>query len=147
MDQAYKHAPFFEQVFPFLKAIFLYEEPNLSKFLIYALKKTANYLEIKTDFKVSSSLDKDIKLKGQDKVIAICKALEASHYINAIGGQDLYDKEVFKRHHIELAFVKTDTTDYPQFDNDFIPWLSIIDVMMFNNVNEIKKMLNQYVLI
>lgn len=147
LEQAYKDAPFFDVTFPIIKAVFLQEEPNLSKFLIYSIKTIANYLEIRTDFKISSNMDKDIHLKGQDKVFAICKTLGASHYINAIGGQELYDREVFKTHSIDLSFVETNAIHYAQFDKEFIPWLSIIDVMMFNTVEDIKKMLNQYVLI
>ena len=34
-----------------------------------------------------------------------------------------------------------------QFNNEFVPALSIIDVMMFNSVPEIQKMLNEYELL
>ena len=36
---------------------------------------------------------------------------------------------------------------YNQFNNEFIPWLSIIDVMMFNSLNEIKSYMSKYELI
>jgi hypothetical protein len=80
-------------------------------------------------------------------VIAICKKLNASKYINAIGGTDLYSKEEFARNSIELNFIKMKNFIYNQFDYNFIPYLSIIDVIMFNSLEDIKKQLNEYVLI
>ncbi len=77
----------------------------------------------------------------------ICKRLEASHYINAIGGKDLYNKEAFKIKGIELKFIKTELVEYKQYKNEFVPYLSIIDILMFNSKEEIKEMLKKYKLI
>jgi hypothetical protein len=147
IEQEYKKAPYFRVVFPIIQEILLNDENNLSMFLIFSLRKISNYLKIDTVFRVSSEIDKNDELKGQDKVIAICKKLKAKNYINAIGGQELYDKVSFNHHQILLSFIKTELVQYSQFDNDFIPWLSIIDVIMFNSVEETKLMLNKYELI
>lgn len=144
IDQAYRSAPFFNTIFPIIQDILLNEEHNLSKFLIYSLKRIATYLEISTGFKVSSEINKDNELKGEDKVVAICKKLGATQYINAVGGQELYDKDRFNNHQIELSFIQSKSIAYKQFDNDFISWLSIIDIMMFNSLENTKQMLNQY---
>ena len=76
--------------------------------------------------------------------MALCKSENANIYINAIGGKELYCKEVFANENIELKFIKSKEIVYKQFENTFIPWLSIIDVMMFNSKDEIRKMLNEY---
>jgi len=73
--------------------------------------------------------------------------LNGSGYINAIGGQSLYSKEKFTENGLTLNFIKSKPIVYSQFKNQFIPWLSIIDVMMFNSPDEINNMLNQYDLI
>jgi hypothetical protein len=52
---------------------------------------------------------------------------------------ELYNKEDFLNNNIELYFLKTNQIIYKQFKNEFVPNLSIIDVMMFNNKEEIKK--------
>ncbi len=75
-------------------------------------------------------------------MIALCEYVGADVYINAIGGQDLYSKEDFNVHGIELKFLKTKPFEYKQFDNEFVPWLSIIDVMMFNS----KETINRYIM-
>nr|WP_315149681.1 WbqC family protein [uncultured Flavobacterium sp.] len=147
IQQEYKKAPYFNIVFPIIQRIISNNENNLSKFLVFSLKEIADYLQIGTVFRISSEIDKEDQLKGQDKVIAICKQLGATNYINAIGGQELYDKVSFNHHQILLNFIKTEPIKYAQFDNDFIPWLSIIDVIMFNSVEETKLLLNKYELV
>ena len=92
-------------------------------------------------------MDIDHDLKSKEKVIEICKNLNASTYINAIGGQKLYDKDEFKSHKIDLKFINSNSIIYNQFDNDFVPWLSIIDVLMFNSKEKISEFLNNYTLI
>lgn len=147
IEQEYKKAPYFRVVFPMIQKILSSDENNLSKFLIFSLKEIANYLQIDTVFRISSEIDKNDELKGQDKVIAICKKLKVENYINAIGGQKLYDKPIFNHNKILLNFIKTEPIYYTQFDNDFIPCLSIIDVIMFNSVEETKLLLNKYKLV
>ena len=147
IEQSYKKAPYFSTVFPLIKEISLNDEKKISKFLLFSLSKIAKYLDIKTKFKLSSEIEKDNNLKGQDKVIAICKQLDTTNYINAIGGEKLYNKVDFNKNDIELNFIKTNPIIYRQNDNQFIPWLSIIDVLMFNSKDEIKDLLNQYELL
>ena len=85
---------------------------------------------------------------GQDRTIAICKRMNADYYINAIGGQELYDKKDFFEEGITLNFLKTGDIEYMQFNNGFVPpYLSIIDILMFNSKEEIKKMLTQFTLV
>ena len=48
---------------------------------------------------------------------------------------------------IELFFIKANKLVYPQFSEEFVPFLSIIDVLMFNDIDEIQKQLNNFTLI
>ncbi|MEA3453865.1 MAG: WbqC family protein [Candidatus Caldatribacteriota bacterium] len=147
IDQAYRKAPEYEKVFPLIQSILENPEKNIAKFLGNSLQKIADYLEINTKVIYSSSLEKDNSLKAQDKVLDICQRLRTSHYINTIGGQVLYSKDAFESKGIELNFIKTELMEYKQFGNEFVPYLSIIDIMMFNSVDNIKEMLNRYELI
>jgi len=147
LETAYKKAPYFENIFPLIQNIFDYEYKNLGKFVGNSIIQIADYLNIKTDFIYSSAIKKENTLKGQEKILYICKTLNATKYINAIGGQELYDKEIFKQNNIELNFLQTQIVDYKQFKNDFVPYLSILDVLMFNSVEEIGKMLDKFELV
>ena len=100
-----------------------------------------------TNIIVSSSIEKNNELKGKEKVLHICNILGANDYINAIGGQELYDYESFEKMGIQLNFLKTNNINYNQYNNEFVPCLSIIDVLMFNSKEKVKLMLNDYELI
>jgi hypothetical protein len=140
---AYQRAPYFAQTFPLVEQIVRYDDVNLFRFLHHSIVKLCEHLDIKTEVKISSELSVDHDLKGQDKVLAICEAVNANSYINAIGGMELYSKETFRLQGIELKFIKSQSFEYRQFGDTFVPWLSIIDVMMFNSVQVIKKQLTE----
>lgn len=135
--ESYRKAPQFAEVFPLIESALLHEDPNLFGFILNSLRLTCNYLEIKTPLITSSTIPIDHSLKSDQKVIALCKARQADVYINPIGGVELYDKNDFKDEGIELKFLKADNITYPQFKNEFVPFLSIIDVMMFNPKPEV----------
>jgi len=135
---AYRRAPYFEQTFPLIERIVRYEDTNLFGFLHHSIVKTCEQLGITTEIKVSSGLAIDHGLKNQDKVLALCEAVGATTYINAIGGMDLYARETFREKGIDLKFIRSRPFEYPQLGNEFVPWLSIIDVMMFNTLDAVK---------
>jgi hypothetical protein len=147
ITMAYSKAPYFEQVFEAIKKICSYNDKNLARFIGNSFVEIAKYLDFQTEFIYSSTLQKDNTLRGQDKVIAICKELGGDQYFNAIGGQELYSRQDFANHGMELKFLKPHLAEYKQFSNEFIPGLSFIDIMMFNSPEEVKKMLDDYELI
>ena len=71
-------------------------------------------------------------------MLALCEALGASTYLNAVGGMELYSGEAFKSRGIDLRFIKSKPFEYAQFGQAFVAWLSIIDVMMFNPLDAIR---------
>jgi hypothetical protein len=139
--ESYRKAPHFDSVYPVIEASILFEESNLFKFVHNSLNLVKEYLEIQTPFLISSALPINHELKGDEKVIEICKARKATTYLNPIGGIELYRKDIFKAEGIDLYFLKTNDVRYKQFSNDFVPLLSIIDVMMFNAKEEIREYL------
>lgn len=147
IHQNYIKAPFYKDVISVINEIINNEEKNLAKFIGYSIFKIAEYLEIDTKILYSSEITKNSALKAQDKVIDICKNLNANKYINAIGGQELYSKDVFQQNGIELNFIKTNISKYNQFDNEFVAYLSIIDIMMFNAKSDIAEHLDSFELV
>ena len=147
IENSYRNAPFFKIMFPKIKTHFMYNERNIFKFILNSLNQMITFLNIETESIFSSSLKINHELKRENKVIAICRELDVNNYINPIGGVDLYDKGVFNKNGINLSFIKSRIIHYKQFDNEFIPWLSIIDVMMFNSTKSIQLMLKEYEII
>lgn len=130
---AYSRAPYFGQTFPLIEQIVRYEDRNLFRFLHNSIIRVCDHLGIQTEIRVSSDIAIDHNLKSQEKVLALCEALGATRYVNAIGGMELYSNDDFLSKGIELEFIRSRPFEYAQFGNVFMPWLSIIDVMMFNS--------------
>jgi len=147
IEQSYRKAPYFSEAYPVISNILLNKEPNLARYLSNSLSVIIEYLGIQVSILISSKIEKDASLKGDDKVINICNQLKATNYINAIGGQELYSKKKFSENGLILNFIRTKPIVYKQFKDPFIPWLSIIDVMMFNSPKAINEMLNKYELV
>ena len=147
ITMAYKKAPMFGSFFPILEKVILYNERDLTRFISNSFYVICDYLCITTKFILSSELDKNPLLKGEQKIIEINKCLGTETYINAIGGQTLYNIENFAKEGINLKFLKTIPCEYVQFKNTYVPNLSLIDVLMFNNKDSAKQLLLKYELI
>ena len=143
----YKKAPCYPTTFSLIENVLMFEDDNLFNFIFNSLKAVKEYLDLSAQLVVSSSINIDHTLKSESKVLAICKALGATQYINPIGGVELYNKEVFKNEGLELSFLKANNITYPQFQNEFVPFLSVVDVLMFNDKETIQKLLEQYILL
>lgn len=158
LEYNYKKAPFFNEIFPILNIIINFNTNLISEFNINSIKELCKYLEINTFIQSNTKKYQHIENylceynKKTNKpfdakvvrILEICKKENATIYINAIGGMDLYNKEEFMESGIQLYFLKTSDITYKQFNNEFIPNLSIIDVMMFNSKEEIKEILDKY---
>lgn len=143
----YSKSPYFTFTMSLIDSAISFPERMLGKFLFNTHKLVAEYLDMKTKLRLSSEFEKNEKLTGKDKVIDICKRAGAGEYYNAIGGMELYDKNEFAAQGIGLHFVKPNLVPYKQFKNDFIPGLSIIDVLMFNPKERVKEMLSDFELV
>ncbi len=143
---AYRKAPYFSHVLPLFEKCIFFSDLNLFRFLLHSLEETKKFLEIPTPIIVSSTLPINHHLRSQEKVIALCRCQGATEYINPIGGLDLYEKSKFLDFEISLKFLAADEINYPQFGVSFLPFLSIIDVMMFNSVKQVREFLFCYTL-
>jgi hypothetical protein len=135
---AYHHAPNFEKNLPLLEKIINFEDSNLFNYVYNSIQQMCVHLGIETEIKISSSILIDDNLKGQEKVLALCKATGANTYINTIGGKELYYIDDFRAIDVELQFIKPKNFEYKQFENPHLPWLSIIDVLMFNALDLVR---------
>lgn len=144
---SYSKSVNFEETMSLLENIIAFPNKQLALFIANSFREILNYLSVDTEIIISSEIQKDNTLKGKDKILHICNILGANTYYNAIGGQDLYDKEEFKTHGIKLNFVETLIQPYPQLHvSNFIPYLSMIDVLMNNSKEQINVLLDSFTL-
>ncbi len=146
LEMAYKRSPYFTDSYKLIKEIIEYDNDDLTDYIANSFNKICSYLGINTRFIRSSEICTDPELKGQNKVIAKCKALKANTYINPAGGRDLYDQKKFAEEGMQLYFIDTHMENivYPQFQDSFVSGLSIIDLLMFNSSDRIRGFGNDY---
>ncbi len=137
-QMTYHKAPYFGSVYPLIQSIMEYPEENLSLFVENSIIQICKFLGINTEFIRSCDIDFDKTLKGQDRLIELCKVLGYKNYVNNINGKDLYKKEDFEKENLNLYFFNRKITPYKQFNNEFVPFLSIIDVLMFNDIETVR---------
>ena len=142
---AYNKAYYFEDIIHLIENIFNFEDIRLDKFLFNSISQIKNYLDIKTNLVISSEIENNnVDLKGEERVIGLVKAFKGIKYINLSGGKNLYSKNTFKNQGIELQFLTSDlTSDSRLFDN-YVPNLSIIDLLMHNSKQEMKIFLSKF---
>ena len=147
LEQCYKKTPFYLEILPIIEQTLSIDNEPVSKIIEHNLRLICNYLDIKTEIVSSSAIYQNTHLKAQERILDICLQEKASQYINPIGGLELYDKDFFEAKNLQLNFIKSNSIEYPQFKNEFVPWLSMIDVLMFNSKEKIKEFLDNYELI
>lgn len=148
IESAYKKAPHFNNVYEMIRFVVSLDHKSIADLASKSIHKTSEYLGIKTKFKTSSSMMyQNNHLKAQERVIDICLKENTSRYINPFAGGHLYSKVDFQEKKIELSLLRTKPVSYKQFNNLYIPNLSIIDVLMFNSVDAVHEFLHQYELV
>jgi hypothetical protein len=88
-----------------IRAMLAASLPSPVDFLAATSRLCADYLGARPEVSFSSMLSIDPALRGQDRVIAIVKAVGATRYVNASGGTKLYDAATFERQGLELSFL------------------------------------------
>lgn len=145
---AYKKSPYFNDVYPLIENIINEKYSTIADLNIASIKAVSIFLNLDTKFKISShDFGETKKLKRSERLKKIATIENASTYVNAIGGKELYDKFDFKASDIDLFFLSPNLKTYSQFENNFVSGLSIIDVMMFNSKEACIELINGYQLL
>ena len=158
----YSKAAYFNEIYSLIENILCVKHAFLNDLNCHSIIEIARYLDIQTEIVFDNSnylqLEELLssKYSGQHddrncldikhaRIIEICKNENNNYYLNAIGGLNLYNPTVFKHHGVELHFIKMDEDiRYAHFSTDFIPGLSIIDVLMHNGKEKTKQLLERY---
>jgi hypothetical protein len=147
--QSYSKAPFFASAFNLVEEVLNSDVETIADLAILSVERVCSQLGITKPFKRSSvDFASSKELDRAERLINICGQLKATEYINPIGGTELYEKDFFQQRGIKLHFIRSsDTISYSQGKNPvFVPWLSVIDVLMFAPNDQILQLLNMYTL-
>lgn len=165
---SYKKSEYFEEIYPLLEGLLITEVDSLTDLNALTIMGISEFLDIPTviesdytryfeleenlksvenDYSFYPYMEKTKPIKKVARVLEICRREGADFFVNAIGGQSLYSKTEFAEYGISLNFVHTNSISYPQYGQEFVPNLSIIDVLMHNGKEGTKKLLDEYTLI
>lgn len=141
--QNYRRAPQFESVYPLIEAIAHDPDDNVARKNALTLRRVFEHLGLVRDWRFASDWTLPATLRGQDRVLALCEALQAQVYVNASGGRALYDAQAFAARGLALRFVEAQTQPYAQLGGGaFVPQLSMVDVLMHNPPERVREMLS-----
>jgi hypothetical protein len=144
IDIAYRRAPEFGRVFPRVEAVLTSPTRRVAELAAASIKAMMQLLDLEAEWVESSARFGNAHWKGEDRVLAICRAQGATDYVNVAGGRELYSGERFAAEGVRLHFVRSRPVQYRQFQDPFVPWLSIIDVVMFNTQAAARELVTQY---
>lgn len=144
IQQSYSKAPYYNDVMDFISSVFKSEQRSIAKLNGLSIIKTLNYLGIEKKIFYSSELEYDRYAEREERLISLVKMHECGHYINSPGGRLLYNKDYFARNGLKLSFIDSKITLYKQPTKEFVPYLSMIDILMNCNKEEIVEMLTKY---
>ena len=142
LQTLYGRAPFFQAVMTIIRrSLSDPEGASLARLNARTLEDICRYIGISTPLISSARRHAGLTSRGAERVLAICAAEGATSYLNAEGGFGLYRASDFSARGIELRFLRHRPSPYPRGRGRFIERLSILDVMMFNDREEIRAML------
>lgn len=147
IKQAYLKAPHYREVFPMIEALVLFEDRNVARYNENLIRRIADFLGLSCRIINSSEVEKDNSLAGEARVLEICKRLRARDYTNPIGGTELYHRVAFQQCGITLRFLQANNESYDQLGGKWVPFLSIIDVLMSNSAQEVRELLSHFSLV
>jgi len=134
----YRKAYFFPEVFTILQEILLKKIEFLSDLNIELILKFSEYLSIKNcKFLKSSQLNIGSYKNSTERLIKICKLLEATHYLSGGAAKEYLNENLFIENNIVLEYQNYEHPIYKQLGDNFIPYLSVVDLLF----NEGKKSL------
>jgi len=147
IERSYSKAPYYKEISDILSKLILSNEIKISGLIYKSLIEIKIYLGFETDIIESSEVYSNSELKGEERILDICRRENATQYLNLSGGIELYSKDSFDNKNIKLNFIRTKNIIYKQFTNEFTDSLSMIDVLMFNSKDKIREYLYEYELI
>ena len=147
LEQHYGKRPYYKEVLPVIKEVLENDEVYIGELAKNSIIQTLNYLEIGKNIVWSSEIYGNSELKREERILNICTQENTEYYYNLIGGISIYDKSEFKKKEVFLQFLNPNPRVYDQGKLNFLPSLSIIDVLMNNSKKEVIQRLSNFELL
>jgi hypothetical protein len=131
INQSYRKAPYFENYNTEISQIYNTDWDYLCDLNIHIIKTLSELLMLDKPKFMKSSDIKGIDGKKTDRIVNIYNRLNIDEDISGPAAKDYIDLLKLKHNDIKLYWYEFNHPVYPQIGGDFIPYLSIID-LLFN---------------
>jgi len=130
LQSHYSKAPYFRKYSVLLDEMFSRRDDKLADFTCATTERLARELGIDHTRFVRSS---ELPATGSksDRLLSILSHLGASHYISGPSARGYMDLEKFEAAGVSVEFMTYDYPPYPQLHGDFVPGVTILD-LLFN---------------
>ena len=139
----YKTSPFFEEYKDELHEIYGKKWDRLIDLNLKLIETVRNWLGIKTRLKFASELP-ETTLKGTELILSHCRELKADEALSVMGGKNYLEQEQFDNDNIRLEFQNYTPIVYPQRFGDFVPNLSVIDLLFNCGKDSLSRIMGNY---
>jgi len=129
LKSAYAKAPYFMDHLGFLEGIFSTKSEKLIDFNLSIIRYLMGNLRIETEVVLLSELGIDVM--GDRLPVELCKTMKGSHFLAQISTRKYLNPDLFREAGIQVSFFNFPSLVYPQLWGDFLPNLSIFD-LIFN---------------
>ena len=139
----YSRTAYFKEYKPLFEQLYLdCQEEYLSRINYRFITAINNILGIKT--RISWSSDYNLVEGKSERLLEICKQLNATEYLSGPAAKDYLDEDLFLKENIKISWM--DYSGYPEYRQLFPPFehsVSIID-LIFNEGNNAKKYMKSF---
>lgn len=135
----YSKSLYFRDYIDFFEALYNRKWKKLHELNMETIRFVTNELAIDCEFYFSSDF-KHIESNGTQRLVDICNLLGASEYLSGSSGRNYIQEFLFKESGIRIDYQDYVPLKYAQLWGDFIPNLSIID-LIFNMGADSKKII------
>ena len=129
LNHLYGRAPHYKTYAPEIHSIFETPHETLTQLDRASWEPALRILDVTCQFVYASELP--VSGKGPQLLLDICKYLSADTYLSGAFGRDYLDISKFTTDGIAVSFHEYSYPIYPQRFDDFVPYLSYLD-MLFN---------------
>jgi hypothetical protein len=139
LDQNYRKAPFYKELMPEVERLYGRPFELLRDFNIASIELIMNMLDVPVPWVWSSTLD-PVGAKNE-LLINLLGKVSASHYLSGIGAREYLQPELFAKAGIEVIWQNFVHPIYAQQFENFVPYLSALDVLFNHGTNKSREIL------
>ena len=130
VEQAYAQAPYFDAYWPEIASLLRQGWKNLAEMNMALIRLLGGFVDCRAPLHVASEMDVQEEDSSM-RLVRLTKALGGDAYLSGQEGKHYLDTACFPAHGVELWFQRVEPPVYPQLHGEFIPYLSVLD-LLFN---------------